>query len=449
MRLFRFSTLVLFICSLIMINSGCSNKTLSDSSAQGGKSPVEVRVAFWGGPDEVNIVTETINVWQKSHPDIIVRLDHTPYRGYVDKLLTRIAGRSAPDIICTEVDLFVTFQSKGALLDLTPYLKGDPDFNLKQFYPEIIDRFTVDGKLYAIPRDTAPFACVYYNKRLFDEAGVPYPKDDWNLDDLLDTAKKLTKIDDDERVTQYGFYTWAWQNFVYAFGGSLVDDVKDPSRCTMNSKESMAGLQFYSDLINKYKVHPTSIAMTNLAMGVQGMFMTGRLAMLSSGIWETPGLRKMADLDWDIAMFPKGPTGIRAFGTGGSGYCILKESRNPKAAFEVIKALAGRSGQTMLADTGLAQPAIRDIAQSEHWALDNKPPKNKTILDDAMKHVIYEPFHPAWREAKELYINPELDLVFSGKRSVEDAVKNFTAKADVLLNPSTGSGFSPEQKSKD
>jgi len=436
---------IALISSLTIFMAGCG-RGISD--AANGKHPVEIRVAFWGGPDEVNITTGIINAWQKSHPDIVVKLDHTPYRGYIDKLLTRIAGRSAPDIICTEVDLFVTFQAKGVLLDLTPFVSADPEFSTKQFYPEIVNRFTVGGKLYAIPRDTAPFACVYYNKKLFDEAGVPYPKDDWNLDDLLDKARKLTKTDKDGRVTQYGFYAWAWPNFVYAFGGSMVDNVRDPSKCTLDSGESIAGLKFYSDLINKYKVHPTSTAMTNLAMGVQGMFMTGRLAMFSSGIWETPGLRKMVDLDWDVAMFPKGPPGptvgsegplsrrpggIRAFGTGGSGYCILKETKNPNAAFEVIKALAGRSGQTALADTGLAQPAIKDIAQSGRWVFDNKPPKNKSMLDEAMKYVIYEPFHPAWREAKELYINPELDMVFSGKRSVEDAVKNFTGKVDNLL----------------
>lgn len=433
MRFARYLLFIFLACSLTMVNLGCSSRGTSGPAMPGKKAPVEVRVAFWGSPDEVNIVTDMINSWQKLHPEIIVKLDHTPYRGYVDKLLTRIAGRSAPDIICTEVDLFVTFQAKGALLDLTPFVNASPEFSIKQFYPEIINRFTVNGKLYAIPRDTAPFACVYYNKKLFDEAGVPYPKDDWDLNDLLDKAKKLTKLDGDERVTQYGFYAWAWQNFVYAFGGSMVDDVNKPSRCTLGSKESIAGLSFYSDLINKYKVHPTSTAMTNLAMGVQGMFITGRLAMFSSGIWETPGLRKVSGLDWDVAMFPKGPTGKRAFGTGGSGYCILKESKNPEAAFEVIKALAGRAGQTKLADTGLAQPAIKDIAQSEHWALDNKPPRNKSMLDGAMKYVIYEPFHPAWREAKELYINPELDMVFSGKKSVEEAVKGFTVKVDSLL----------------
>lgn len=426
-RLFVLSVL---IGSLTLLTAGCGKKEVSTA---GKKKPVEIKVAFWGGPEEIKIMSGVIDTWQRSHPDIIIRLEHTPYRGYVDKLLTRIAGRSAPDIICTEVDLFVTFQSKDVLLDLNPYIAKDAELKTEDFYPEIINRFTVRGKLYAIPRDTAPYACVYYNKKLFDEANIPYPTDDWDVFDLLDKAKKLTKFDAEGRVTRYGFYTWAWPNFVYAFGGSLVDKVNDPAKCTLDSKESLEGLEFYSDLINKYKVHPTLTAMTNLAMGVQGMFMTGRLAMFASGIWETPGLRKINDFEWDIAMFPRGPNGRRAFGTGGSGYCILKESAHPDEAFEVIKALTGRSGEAMLADTGLAQPAIKDITASEHWTLNDNTPKNKRMLDEAMKYVVYEPFHPEWREAKELYINPELDLVFNGKKPVSEAVKSFIGKVDELL----------------
>lgn len=429
----RFNKTFLFfalIGSLTLLISGCGGKSVD---AAGEKKPVEIRVAFWGGPDEVRIISGVISEWQKSHPDIVVRLEHTPYRGYVDKLLTRIAGRSSPDIICTEVDLFVTFQSKDVLLDLTPYITKNAVFNIREFYPEIIKRFTVNGKLYAIPRDTAPYACVYYNKKLFDEEGLSYPTDDWDVFDMLEKAKKLTKLDKNGRVTQYGFYTWAWPNFVYSFGGGLVDDVNKPKRCTLDSKESLAGLEFYSDLINKYKVHPTMTAMTNLAMGVQGMFMTGRLAMFASGIWETPGLRKINDFEWDVAMFPKGPKGIRAFGTGGSGYCILKDSKYPDEAFEVVKALTGRQSEARLADTGLAQPAIMDITESEHWSLNNNPPENKRMLNNAMKYVIYEPFHPSWREAEELYINPELDLVFNGDKPVADAVKSFIGKVNGLL----------------
>ncbi len=436
MRANRF-IIALFVVSFffLLCFTGCSpdhSKSNTSGTADSNK-PIEIRVAFWGSPDEINITTEIINRWQKIHPDIIVKLEHTPYRGYADKLLTRIAGRAAPDIICTEVDLFVTFQSKNVLLDLTPYVGGDPEFDFKDFYPQIISRFTVDNKLYAVPRDTAPFACVYYNKKLFDEAKVPYPTDDWDMNDMLDKAKKLTKVDKDGRATQYGFYAWAWMNFVYSFGGSLVDDVKNPKTCTLNSRESEEGLQFYSDMINKYKVQPSVTVMTNLAMGVQGMFMTGRLAMFSSGIWETPGLRKIQDFDWDVVMFPKGPTGKRGFGTGGSGYCILKESRHPREAFEVIKALAGKEAQMALAETGLAQPAMMSIAMSSLWANDGKIPYNKKMLDSAMKYVIYDPFTPAWREAKEMYVIPELDLLFGGKKTAQSAVAAFINKVNYLI----------------
>jgi len=429
-------SLVLLLTTLLLFSSGCAKK--KDAAAPGAARPVEIKVAFWGAPDEVNIITDGIAKWQAAHPEILVKLEHTPYRGYVEKLLTRIAGRAAPDVICTEVDLFVTFQSKNVLLDIAPYVKNDPSINIKDFYPEIIDRFTVDGKLYAIPRDTAPFACVYYNKKIFDEAGLAYPTDDWNVNDMLEKAKSLTRVDADGLVIQYGFYAWAWQNFVYAFGGSLVNDVKKPTRCTLDSRESIEGLQFYADLINRYKVHPSSVAMTNLAMGVQGMFMTGRLAMFSSGIWETPGLRKIKGFDWDVVMFPKGPNGVRGFGTGGSGYCILKSTGHPKESYEVIKALTGGDAEMFLADTGLAQPAMMAIAEGPHWIGSPLPPKNKKMLNTAMQYVIYSPFNPAWREAQELYINPELDLVFSGKKTAADAAKAFTKKANGLLSGSSG-----------
>ena len=424
------------------ILSGCGNQP---GKAVGENGPVEITVTFWGSPDELRIVNDIMSKWQLSHKDIRVRLEHTPYRGYVDKLLTRIAGRSAPDIIATEVDLFVTFQSKGVLLDLTPYVNSDTEFDIKGFYPEIIDRFTVDSKLYAIPRDTAPFACVYYNKTLFDKKGIPYPTDDWDVYDLLDKAKELTEVDTSGRITRYGFYAWAWQNFVYAFDGKLVDDVRKPKKCLLGSEKSLAGLEFYSDLINKYKVHPTSTAMANMAMNASLMFMTGRVAMFSSGIWETPALRKINNFEWDVVMFPKGPSGKRGFGTGGSGYCILKDTKYPKEAFEVLKALAGRPAQETLAETGLTQPAMIEI--SETWADDKRPPKNKKMLLDAIKYTIYDPFTPVWREIRELYIVPALDKVFNGKEDAKSAVNGIITKVNGLMG--TGPfGTSPRKNSQ-
>ncbi|MCM8783222.1 MAG: sugar ABC transporter substrate-binding protein [Candidatus Omnitrophica bacterium] len=414
---------LLILCFFII---GCGKKETRESIPT-------IKVAFWGTPEEVEIIENIILPWQKEHPQIKVELQHSPFAGYVNKILTRIAGGAPPDVICAEANLFVSLWNKGIFLNLSPFLEKEIGFSIKDFFPEVVNRFTVEGKVYGIPRDTAPFACVYYNKKIFDEKNVSYPTDDWSWQDLLEKAKALTEYDEQGRALCYGFYGWAWQNFIYSNGGALVDNVEKPTLCLLDRPESIEGLEFYVDLIHKYKVSPTPTALINLGMGVQMMFMTGRLAMFSSGIWETPILRKAKDFDWDVVMFPKGPKGIRGFGTGGSAYGILKTTKYPKEAWEVVKALTNERAQTILADSGLAQPANRKIAESEHFALDEKLPKNKKMLNEAVKYISYEPFHGRWREINELYIVPELDMVFNGQKSVREAIAKIVPDINKLL----------------
>ncbi len=394
----------------------------------------EVKVSFWGTPEEINIIiTEAISGWQKEHPAIKIVFEHAPYAGYINKILTRIAGGAAPDIIATEVDYFVTFATKGVLEDLNPYVAEESDgFNKDDFFPQILDRFTYNGKLLAAPRDIAPFACVFYNKKLFDEAKIPYPQDDWTWNDLLRIARELTKKDDAGRVKQYGFYAWAWKNFIYGNGGGLVDNVKNPQRTTLDDPKSVAGLQFFADLSSVYEVMPTPTAFTNFGMGADRMFANGRIAMFLSGIWETPQFRNY-NFDWDVAMFPKNPEGVRAFGTGGTGYAILRSSKHKKEAWEVIKALTGPEGQKQFAKRGLAQPARISVAKSAVFADDPMPPVNKQMLNEAVQHVIFSPFHSGWREIEEKYINPQLDLVFSGKKTAAEMIRELAPEINRQL----------------
>ncbi len=421
--LFRLIFLLTFIGTFL---NGCA-KTADDSS-----SPVEVKVAFWGSPEEIDIITHSIEEWQKTHSHIKVRFEHTPYSGYDSKILTRIAGGAAPDIIATEVDYFVSFAKTHVFEDLTPFINQDPEFKREDFFPEVMDRFTVEGKLLVVPRDVAPFACVFYNKDIFDEANVPYPSDDWDWNDLLEKSKALTKKDASGRIIQYGFYGWAWQNFVYGNGGRLVDDLKHPTKQALDDPLSVEGLQFYADLINLHQVMPEPIALANMGMGVDLMFSTGRLAMFMSGIWETPALRNY-QFRWDVAMFPKNPKGIRHFGSGGSGYGILKSSKHKNEAWEVVKALTGPEGQIQLAHRGLAQPARIEVAMGEHWAAHPGLPQNKSMLNEAVKYIVFDPFHPKWREISAKVIMPELDLLFNGQESAAEAVKKIAPKVDQLL----------------
>ena len=405
---------------------GCAKQSSEDT----GK--ITIKVACWGTPEELAIITSAIREWEKSSPAVEVKIEHTNYSDYVSKILTRIAGGTPPDIIFTEVDNFVNFYEKGALLSLSDQLKKDASFNIEDYFPEVVECFTRDGNVYCIPRDTAPFACVFYNKDLFDEAKVPYPKDDWDWNDMLDKAKALTKTKGGV-VQQYGFYAWAWQNFVYSNGGSLVDDVEHPARCLLDDPKSVGGVQFHADLVLKHRVSPSATALQNLGMQITQMFIGGKLAMFASGIWETPILRQADKFNWDVAMFPAAPGGKRGFGTGGSGYCILKTTQHPDQAWEVVKALSGKYGQIRFAEAGLAQPANRAIAEGPYWAGSELPPLNKKMLNEAVKYVTYNPFHPAWRQISDLYINPQMDLIFSGSVTAENAMKKIVPKINQLL----------------
>jgi len=420
---------VVWLVCLCVFFVGCGSQLQEDQSGQ--EAVTLIKVAFWGSPSEIGIITECINEWEKTHPNIKVRFEHTPYGGYVNKILTRIAGNAAPDVICTEVNYFVTFATKKVLHDLTPLIQKDQSFDINEFFPEVVDRFTYQNNLYAIPRDTAPFACVFYNKDIFDEAGVAYPTDDWTWEDLLAKAKALTITNEKGRIDRYGFYGWAWQNFVYGNGANLVDDVKNPTKCMLDDPLAIEGLQFYSDLINKHKVMPTPVALSNLGMGIDYMFSSGKLAMFLSGIWETPGLRNY-DFNWDVAMFPQNKQGIRRVGTGGSGYCILKSSKHKKEAWEVIKALTSIQAQIKLSETGLAQPA-RIVISKENFTKHPGPPANKGMLNEAVKYAVYDPFSPKWREADARFITPAVELIGIGKKTAAECVKKIISDVNELL----------------
>ena len=434
-----------FIASImvgVMVVSGCGTKKTEEPVDASKKV---VRVAYWGAVEEKEIITQTINNWQKDHPSIKVILEHIP-SSYTDKVLTEIAGGNPPDIIFCDVDIFVTFFYKDSLLDLTPFLKDNTDFNIKNFFPEVVARFTRNGKIFCIPRDTAPFGVVYYNKTIFDKYKVAYPKDDWNMKEFLKTAQLLTfdeagkrPIDEGfnpKKVKQYGFWGWSVHNFIYSFGGRFVDNVDNPTKCVINEKAAVDGMQFFIDLAYKYNVSPVPGALANMGMSINQLFSMERLAMFQSGIWETPNLLRLIGdrFEWDITIAPKGPNGKRGYGTGGSGYAILNTTKNPQEAWEVVKCLAGDYGQIMLADSGLAQPANRIISEGEHWAGSAATPQNKESLNEAVHYVVYAPFHVKWRELWDRFVYPEMDLALNQRKSVQDAFDTVVEKVNPLLS---------------
>ena len=127
---------LIFLMVLVLINCGKRKK-----------NGVAVRVAYWGSPEEIKIITDTVRNWEKEHPNISVKLQHTSGgTAYISKILTQIAGGDAPDIVFAEVNVFVPMFEKGVFLDLTPFIKKDKDFNIDDFFQPVVRRFTRNGK---------------------------------------------------------------------------------------------------------------------------------------------------------------------------------------------------------------------------------------------------------------------------------------------------------------
>jgi len=156
------------------------------------------------------------------------------------------------------------------------------------------------------------------------------------------------------------------------------------------------------------------------------------LGMFLSGIWETPGLRRY-DFEWDVVMFPKNKSGVRAFGSGGSGYAILKSSKHKEESWEVIKAMTSPEGQAALASRGLAQPSRVRVAKGEAWAKNEMPPANKKMLNKAVEHIVFSPFHARWREIEEKFIEPKLDLIFNGKKPAAEVLHPLAPQINKVL----------------
>jgi ABC-type glycerol-3-phosphate transport system substrate-binding protein len=400
---------------------GCAKKEASNV----------LRLSSWGDVQENTILEGLLADFKKAHPEINVQLERVPDTQYVDKLLTQFAGNVAPDVVFVDNTNLADFYPRSLLEPLNSYIQSDPSVKLADFYSSQVKCFTVKDEIYCIPRDIAPVCLIFYNKNAFDEAGLSYPSDDWNVDDFLKTAQKLTKRDAKGTTTRWGFLDdgnlpEAW---MYAFGGRFVDDAYNPTKYLLDSPEALRGIQFRGDLINKYKVMPTPASMSQQGgVGTGDLFMNGNVAMLLSGTWKIPVFRdSIKAFKWDVAMFPKGTAGQRALVGGGSGYGIISSSKRKKEAWQLVSFLSGPDGQARFAATGLIQPARIAVAQSPAF-LDGKDPQNKKLLLKAVDYAVDYPRATNWREVQTSIINPALDKVWIGTDTAEQAVTKLTVE---------------------
>ncbi|MBS1714562.1 MAG: extracellular solute-binding protein [Armatimonadetes bacterium] len=441
----------------------CLGSALLASAAS--RATVTVRFAVWDGDAGLGVIREAVRGFERAHPDIKVKLENVPYGAFAQKLLAGYAANAAPDVAMMEPKGFQRFAKRGGLLPLDPFFAQTPDVKIEEYYRPIVDAMRYQGRLYVLPRDIAPIGIVFYNKRLFREAGIPDPDGTWTWDweprpelrdkDFTWVMQKLTKFDAKGKVVQWGFVP-AWtrafaDTVVYSQGARYVDDPVDPTRWTWDDPRVVRAYQWVADLGLKKHWIPASTEITSvLQTSSDQLFLQQRAAMFQGGMWSVPGFRQVLKpgtkefFEWDVTLAPghiDQATGrvVRAAPTGGSGYAVMASTRHPKEAWLLTTWMAGPPAMRLMAQAGLAQPAIRKLALEEPWVPgpntpeEQRYPPSRKVTDQAVPYVVVDPTAECYAEINT-FVESKVDSIMSGSKSAQAAIDEGQGQANSRLS---------------
>jgi multiple sugar transport system substrate-binding protein len=409
-------TLIAFTASLL----------LSVSSAVAATT---IKYQLWGSPEEGEVWKKVAKAFEAAHPGIAVEIEVNDWDGYWEKLRTLMAGGTPPDVFAMDAPLYPDWQSRGVLLNLQPYLDADPKA-LQGIYPQTLEAYKTKDGYFGLPRDFQTIV-LYYNKDMFDAAGIAYPSDAWTYDDFRAAAKKLTiDKDGDGKADQWGFWAEAidpepyWGAVIWAHGGDIVD--LGNRKTLIASPEATAGFKFIGDMWLGDKSMPTTQQLAQF--GYDG-FLSGIAAMGVSGHWSVPDYSKVT-FKWDVAPMPKGPAG-RATGVNSAGFVIAKDTKSPKEAWEFVKFATSDAGQSELAKIGLAIPIRESVAKSPAY-LDQPIKINHQMFVDALAYAHVKPSFKGYEEWSAA-VGDVLNTIWEDKTSVEDGLAEAAAAGDDAL----------------
>ncbi|WP_101809267.1 ABC transporter substrate-binding protein [Paenibacillus pasadenensis] len=362
-------------------DTGASTPAPSASASENGSAApkaenVTLRIGTWDGGDGLKQQQQIADNYMKEHPNVKIAIESVPDQ-YGTKLLTQVAAGQAPDVFQVGDGDVKMFMQKGALEDLTPYIGGSSGIDLQDYFESVLDVGKLGDQYYTLPKDYSDIA-VYYNKKLFDEAGVAYPQAGWTWDDFYATAKQLT-VKKGEKTTQWGANlpgTWlrAILPLIHSYGGSVISPDGKSYDGYMNSDGTVKALELYQDMYQKDKITPSST--DSAAFQGVDLFAAGKVAMTVTGRWPVAEYEKNPELDFGVAQMPAGPAGA-ANTICYSGYGLYSKSANKDAAWDYLKYLTGPQGQEIMAQYAFTavKSTTEKLGQSSNEHL-------KPFLDD-------------------------------------------------------------------
>jgi sn-glycerol 3-phosphate transport system substrate-binding protein len=392
-----------------------------------------VQLSFWYpvdlGGGLAKVVDGLVGDFNKTHPDIQVTATYTGnYDVTLQKIQASKLAGTLPDVAVTEISSVPVLGALGAAQPVDELIasSGGKQF-LDRFWPSMLLNCTYGGKVYGVPFQRST-PVMYYNKDAFAEAGLDPEKPPVTWDELTSVAQKLTKHDG-ERTTRWGIelpleaFNWFYYAVTYANGGETL--TADGTKVLWDQPKNVEALQFWHDLVNKYKVTP---AYTPWNDGPQE-FAAGKTAM----VWHSTGsqafMRQNVKFHWGLGRIPK----HTQFGPpSGGGNMLMYAPARRKAAWTFITWMsdAPQAARWSIASGYLAtniaswdRPEMQDLIKEHPEVL-----VTKAQLADAKA----EPASAKYAPARDI-LNALIKDVLANKAPLVPATKQAVEEANAAM----------------
>ena len=404
--------------------AGCGGK--GDGGSKGDM--VELVMSVWDS-DQEPVMKKMAEAYHKENPNVTVKTQLTTWTEYWTKLEASATGGSAPDIITMNVLHVEEYADAGILMDLTE-AEEKSDLKIHDNFPApLVDGYTVDGKLYGIPKDFDTNA-VFYNKEIFDQAGVAYPKDGWTFEDFRKTCEDLKAAGLPDGVYPTAINRNSGQttyiSSIYANGGWLLNE--DNTKSGWGEQATIDAVQPWLDLVTD-GLSPSLQQMADTEP--DAMFQGGQLAMYLSGNYMIASYNKTLEGKYGIA---KRPTfnGKDTDIINGLAFSVSANTKHPEEAKEFALWLGSEEAQKIQAEAGVCISARNDCQKYYVDADINKGLNTQVFLDN----VAHSELLPHCKVTSELG-QPEkkyLEPAWKGEMKLDEACKKVAEEQNAILD---------------
>ena len=406
---------------LTTVAAACSSSPDAEEEERGGERHIQLQVS--GEPEETAVYSSMADQFMEANDGVRVEVVEVPEKDeHLARLATSFAGGNPPDVFLVNFREYSQFVVRDAIEPIEDHLE---DVDLSAYYEPPLEAFTYDGKLQCFPQNISSLV-VYYNRALFDEAGLKRPKAGWSWEEFRDTAATLTGGD----VRGVGIEPTIIRlaPFAWSAGGDIVDDPENPTRLDLDNAGAKTALGFFVSMVRDGLI-PTEEEVA--AQDLETRFTTGKLGMLLSSRRDVPAFREVQGLDFDVAPLPvdREPAGI----LHSDGYCIAAGSDEVETAAAFVRFATGEEGQTLGALSGRTVPSLKAVAESGAFLDPVQPPRRSKVFLDAVPTIRRTPVLATWPEIEDVAEQILIRAFYEDGYTVDDAIRDLDAETRDLF----------------